>query len=180
MKNTMVKILVAFFLVISLLPSAQAEYNFSETWSVDLRSQVKVECRDSTLCEQLCNDQNTCVIKNSTCKDCISTGVKMTYFFSSIGKEIVTNHQEVTAYEFIDFLINGKFIAFTASNVYNQFDSVQSNALAKKFKLLCPNDYESPMAFFHVEKRELELNNAKYVTCGTKIYELVNNAEILE
>lgn len=169
------------FLVITLQSGAQAGFDFTETWSVDLRSQVTVECSEkSIVCEQLCNNARICVLKNSICKDCISTGIKMTYFFSAFGKDITSSNNKVTIYEFIDFLINEKFIAFSANNVYNQFDSVQSDALAKRFKSMCPNDYETPMAFFSIQNKELEIQNARYVACGDSVYKLEINSSLLD
>ncbi len=181
----MKKILGYFFTVccfmIALQSGAYAEFDITETWSIDLRSQVTVECSaKSSVCAQLCNNDKICVLKNSTCKDCISTGVKMTYFFSAFGKDITSSDKQVTIYEFIDFLINEKFIAFSANNVYNQFDSVQSDALAKRFKSMCPNDYETPMAFFSIQNRELEIQNARYVTCGDSVYKLEINSSLLD
>lgn len=181
MKKIMNYLFVFCTLVFVLQGTAEANYNITETWSVDLRSQVTVECSSvSVLCQQLCNDTNKCVLKNSTCKDCISTGVKMTYFFSAIGKDITSSNNEVSVYEFVDFLINEKFIAFSANNVYNQFDSVQSDALATRFKSMCPNNYATPMAFFKIDKRELDINNARYVTCGDKIYKMEVNTLLLD
>lgn len=181
MKKIMNCLFAACTLMFVFQGTAQASYDITETWSDDLRSQVTIECNSlSTLCQQLCNNTKKCVLKNSTCKDCISTGIKMTYFFSAIGKDITTNNNEVSVYEFIDFLLNEKFIAFSANNVYNQFDSIQSDALAIRFKSMCPNSYETPMAFFKIDKRELDINNARYVTCGDSIYKLEVNTSLLE
>lgn len=160
---------------------ALANYSINETWSKDLRSQVTIECSaNSSVCQQLCNDAKICVVKNSTCKDCISTGVKMTYFFSTFGKDINSYGDEVSIYEFIDFLTNAKFIAFSSNTIYNQFDSAQSDALATRFKAMCPNSYEAPMAFFEIQNRELDIRNAKYVTCGDSIYRLEINSSLLK
>jgi hypothetical protein len=143
--------------MIALQSGAHAGFDITETWSVDLRSQVTVECSaKSSVCAQLCNNDKICVLKNSTCKDCISTGVKMTYFFSAFGKDITSSDKQVTIYEFIDFLINEKFIAFSANNVYN------------------------PMAFFSIQNRELEIQNARYVTCGDSVYKLEINSSLLD
>lgn len=160
---------------------ALANFKVTENWNENLRSQVLVECNNLTnVCIQLCNNEKSCILKNSTCKDCISTGVKMTYFFSAFGKDITSKNEEVSAYEFIDFLINEKFIAFSANSIYNQFDSAQSDALDKKFRAMCPNKYESPVAFFKIENRELDIKNARYVTCGDFVYKLEVNSSLLE
>lgn len=180
MKNIIKSLFLMTLLFVVLQTKSYAGYNFTETWSTDLRSQVEVECKDTNACVQLCSNEKKCVIKNSVCKDCISTGIKMTYFFSAFGKDLVASKNEISVYEFIDFLLNQKFIGFSAKNVYNQFDSAQSDALAKRFKAMCPNKFETPMAFFEIENRELEMKNARYVTCGTKIFALENNSVLLD
>ncbi|MBY0413981.1 MAG: hypothetical protein K2Q18_07440, partial [Bdellovibrionales bacterium] len=157
-----IEFLIKFCVIMFAVPKfALADYNVSEIWSTDLRSQIKVECSTTTnLCVQLCNNAASCVLKNSTCKDCISTGVKMTYFFAAFGKDIVAKNLKVDSYEFIDFLTKETFIAFSANSIYNQFDAAQSDALAARFKALCPNKYQSPLAFFQIENRELNIKNA--------------------
>lgn len=180
MKRMTERLLTVIFLFAFFSLNAKADYRFTESWSADFRSQVKVECRDTNACTQLCNNEAICLIKNSICKDCISTGVKMTYFFASFGKDLVSSKREVSIYEFIDFLLNEKFIGFSAKNIYNQFDSAQSDALDRRFKTMCPNKYETPMAFFKIENRELEMKNARYLSCGNKIFELENNSELLD
>ena len=179
--NKLIKYMLRAFLVLLISQSAFAHYEINEIWSADLRSQVKVECSSYTnVCKQLCNNAKTCTLKNSTCKDCISTGVKMNYLFSSFGKDIRSNNEEVSIYEFVDFLINETFIAFSADNIYNQFDSAQSDALAQRFKVMCPNEFKTPLAFFKIEKRVLDIHNARYVTCGDSIYRLELNSSLLE
>ena len=169
------------FLFVMLQGAAFANYEINEAWSTDNRSQIKVECSSYTnVCKQLCNNQKVCVLKNSTCKDCISTGVKMTYLFSSFGKDLNSNDDEVSIYEFVDFLINDTFIAFSPSNIYNQFDSAQSDALAERFKVMCPNKFKTPIAFFKIENRVLDIQNARYVTCGDSVYRLELKSSLLE
>jgi hypothetical protein len=182
MKKLLGYVLTICTVMIVLQNGAKASYTIAETWNADLRSQITVECSPLTsVCQQLCNNAKTCVLKNSTCKDCISTGIKMTYFYAAFGKDINSDdNSEVTIYEFVDFLLGGNFIAFSANNIYNQFDSAQSDALAQRFKSMCPNGYETPIAFFKIEKRELDIQNAKYVTCGEHIYKLEINSSLLE
>lgn len=168
------------FMLILLQSSVFANYEVNEAWSTDLRSQVKVDCSKYTnVCKQICNNSKTCTLKNSTCKDCISTGVKMTYLFSSFGKDINSN-EEVSVYEFVDFLLNETFIAFSSSNIYNQFDAANSDAMAARFRVMCPNGFQNPIAFFKIEKRHLDIQNARYVTCGSTIYKLEAKSLLLE
>lgn len=169
------------FLFIILQSIAFANFEINEVWSSDLRSQITVACSSYTnVCKQLCNNQKICTLKNSTCKDCISTGVKMTYLFSSFGKDIGSDNDEVSIYEFADFLLNETFIAFSANNVYNQFDAVQSEALSQRFRVMCPNNFSSPVAFFKINNRVLDIQNARYVTCGDSVYRLEVNSSLLE
>lgn len=181
MKNLMKNILKFCFFSLVLQTSVFANYQVNETWSSDLRSQITINCsRYTNVCKQLCDDSKSCILKNSTCKDCISTGVKMTYLFSAFGKDINSNNDEVSIYEFVDFLLNETFIAFSANNIYNQFDAAQSDALASRFKVMCPNKFETPLAFFKIEKRVLDIQNARYVTCGDSIYRLEIKSALLE
>ena len=161
--------LLSFFIV----NSAFANYEITEIWSQDLRSQIKISCSQYTnVCKELCGTAKACLLKNSTCKDCISTGIKMNYLFNAFGRELRGKDREVSIYEFVDFLREGSFIGFSAQNIYNQFDSVQSDALAEKFKLMCPNKYVSPMAFFEIKNRVLKIENARYISCGSAILKL--------
>lgn len=181
MKNIMMNTIKACFMILLFQASAFANYEINEVWSADLRSQIKIDCSTYTnVCKQMCNNAKSCTLKNSTCKDCISTGVKMTYLFSSFGKDISSNNDEVSVYEFVDFLLNETFIAFSAQNIYNQFDSAQSDALAERFKVMCPNKFKTPMAFFKIEKRVLDIQNARFVTCGDSIYRLEINSSLME
>ncbi len=177
MKHIYTKII---FLTWLLASSAFAHYEITESWSQDLRSQIKISCSSYTnVCKDLCGDAKSCLLKNSTCKDCISTGIKMNYLFTSFGKELVGKDHEVSIYEFVDFLKEGSFIGFSAQNIYNQFDSVQSDALAQKFKLMCPNQYQLPMAFFEIKNRVLEIEKARYISCGSTILKLEVDSSIL-
>jgi hypothetical protein len=174
-------LLKTLFLLIGLMASsAFANYEITESWSQDLRSQIKISCSQYTnVCKELCGEAKSCLLKNSTCKDCISTGIKMNYLFTSFGKELVGKDHEVSIYEFVDFLKEGSFIGFSAQNIYNQFDSVQSDALAEKFKLMCPNRYLSPMAFFEIKNRVLSIENARYISCGSTILKLEVDTSML-
>lgn len=173
---------IIVLIVISSINLAIANYEVNEVWSKDLRPQIKVSCsKYSNVCKKLCDNEKNCLLKNSSCLDCISTGVKMNYLFSSIGKDISTNvDHEVSIYELLDFLVEGHFMAISPNNIYNQFDSINSDALAEKFRLLCPNGYQSPVAFFYIESRELKIQNARYVTCGDSVFKLEVDSFLLE
>ena len=104
----------------------------------------------------------------------------MTYIFSSFGKALNTFNDEVSIYEFVDFLINDTFIALSPNNIYNQYDSVQSDAITERFKTMCPNNFKNPIAFFKIENRVLEIQNAKFVTCGDSVYRLELKSSLIE
>lgn len=173
MKKIIAQCLSIVFLAFIFSSSSKASFDVTETWNTDLRSQVVISCDEYTrLCIDLCNNAKSCYLKNSTCRDCISTGIKMTYFFSAFGKEISGAKEEVSQYEFVDFLSNESFIAIGPNNIYNQFDAAQTDALLEKFKSMCPNKASSPVAFFKIENKNLVVKNAKYITCGSAIYRL--------
>lgn len=182
MKKLFASIFKVGIMLIVLQTAAFANYEINEVWSDNLRSQVKIECSAYTnVCKQICKDQKVCILKNSTCKDCISTGVKMTYLFSSFGKDINgSTNGEVSIYEFVDFLLNETFIAFSANNIYNQLDSAQSNALAERFQVMCPNKFETPLAFFKIDNRVLNIENARFITCGGSVYRLEVNSSLIK
>jgi len=176
------KILILIFLFTCFLQSsAFANFSINETWSSDLRPQVQVECAVYTnLCQELCNNQKNCTLKNSTCKDCISTGVKMNYLFSAFGKDMTSSKEIVSTYEFVDFLLKGSFLAIGPNTIYNQFDSAQSEALIEKFSSMCPNKNKNPTVFFSIESKNLIIKNAKYITCGKIIYRMKIETNLLE
>lgn len=181
MKKIIVQCLSIVLFAVIFSNSSKASFDVSETWNADLRSQVVITCDEySRLCIDLCNNTKLCYLKNSTCRDCISTGVKMTYFFSAFGKEISGAKEEVSQYEFVEFLSNESFIAIGPNNIYNQFDAAQTNALLEKFKSMCPNNAPSPVAFFKIENKNLIVKNAKYITCGSAIYRLEVKSVLLD
>lgn len=181
MKTTLTFFVKIVFMFILIQSYAFANFNITETWNADLRSQVQVECSPYTnICKELCGDLKICYLKNSTCKDCISTGVKMNYLFSAFGKEIMGSKETVSTYEFVDFLLKETFIAIGPSTIYNQFDSAQSDALVEKFKAMCPNKSSNPTTFFKIENKILVIKNARYITCGKTIYRLNVKSDLLE
>lgn len=173
---------IFIFIILSLFTSVGlASYEISESWDSNLRPVLNFKCSSKTnVCNHLCNDPQICSVRTSTCTNCISSGIRMSYLFNAFGKDISRSEDEVSIYELIDFIKKRQFITFSAKSIYNQFDSASSNAPEARFSTLCDNGFKSPVTFFESEGRELNVSKARFLFCGTRIYRLKVHSHLID
>jgi hypothetical protein len=154
-------ILISFFQFTHL--SAQ-EINIH--WNDDFRKEISIMCpEDHAFCSNLCGSDNTCILEEGFCRNCIGTGLKVYRFISELGKTIKPKIEINQSEEVIPFLKNGNFATLTSRDVYNVIDSFDSLAVIRKFESLCPEESLSQIVFFELAPLTRDIRRPHFVYC---------------
>lgn len=170
------------YFIIHFLFKINLSFGFvaSENWLPDNTPNIIFECsKEERFCLELCNQESQCSIKEKICKNCIGTSILMTNIFEEMGVQYRNNGIEVNPYEFIDFLRKKNFVSFTSRSIFNQTDSFDSPSMKNRFQGLCSGKSEYPVVFFDLKENSNLLKSAKYVTCGSEIFKMTSDPEII-
>ncbi|MDD4974340.1 MAG: hypothetical protein PHY93_08300 [Bacteriovorax sp.] len=175
------KLLIAFiFVSLNFIPPAKAGWSASEYWDESYSPKLKIICdKDESLCNQLCNIETGCEINQVVCRDCIGTSILMTNIFEGMGTSYRSTSENISTYEFVDFLKQGMYVTFSSKSIYNQTDSYDSATLKEKFLSLCPENTDNALVFFSLGHASNVLDEVKYVTCDSNIFRMNDNPDIV-
>lgn len=171
---------VFIFLSFNFVQPAHARWAASEYWGEDNSPKLKFSCdKNDGLCNQLCNKENNCEIQQVICRDCIGTSILMTNIFEEMGTRYRSTSEDVSNYEFIDFIKLGMYVTFSSKSIYNQTDSYDSENLKAKFLSLCPLKTQTSLVFFSLKNASKVLDEVKYVICDNSIFRMSDNPDII-
>lgn len=152
--------------------------NYESVWTEDFRKNVIMSCSEEEFqCEDLCG-QKTCEIKEKVCRNCIGSDVYVTHIFRDMGRSFRNLGNEVSYYEVLERLSEGKFATFTSRSIYNQIERFDSVGLRKKFQSLCSNETEYPVVVFKIAEVSRKLEEVQFVICGNQAFEMTDEAVI--
>ena len=175
------KILIIYLLLISC--SKIYAWEALESWNENYEQELVINCApEDQICQQLCNETSSCRIPAKSCKDCVGTGILMSYFYQEVGKWFVNSNEEISEKEFINTVNQENFVILTNKSPYNIFSPINDLKMEKAFNNLCYGDNESyPLVVGELNRFQV-LTSIKYVIChlvdGAIIYRLNSIPEI--
>lgn len=158
-----------FILLILVSFNASAFIKFEVRWTEAFRKELVLGCAnfDST-CLSLCQQNNSCVIQESSCRDCIGTGLRMSRIIGEIGKGIRSDNRVVSVNRLLDLVHEGNFVTLVPNDVYNVIDGVNSLSALKKFEALCPPKSVKQIMFFSVDPDSRKIAKPEFVVCEVR------------
>ena len=167
-------------LILSFPQMTFASWGFNEFGDQNNSPKLKITCdsKDS-YCSQICNNESSCEIRQTACRDCIGTSLLMTNIFEDMGISYRSTNEIVSNYELVDFLQLGLFVTFSSKSIYNQTDSYDSDGLRAKFLSLCPLNAENSLVFFSLKNKTRVIDEVKYVICDGVVFKMSDDPDII-
>jgi len=175
------KILIIYVLLISC--SNIYAWEAIESWNNSYEQELLINCaQEDQICQKLCDQAPTCRLPTNNCKNCVGTGILMSYFYQEVGKWFVNSNEEISEQEFIKIVSQKNFVILTNQSPYNIFGPINDPRMEKAFNRLCYGDAESyPVVIGELNNFQM-LTSIRYVIChledGAIIYRLNSIPEI--
>ena len=95
------------------------------------------------LCFEACNQENSCEIQESYCRNCAGTqNIKLKRIHDSVGTSLIATGEPRSDVEFSEIIKKRNFITLSSQTIYNFSGVYDGNQARAQFKYLCPNLYE--------------------------------------
>jgi hypothetical protein len=172
-------------IILLLLSLSASAWEAQEDWNSDLEQVLLINCNsDEAVCVSTCGDSYQCRVPAELCRNCVGTGILLSYFYQEVGRWFVNSGEKLTSLQLNGLLKDGKFILLTANSPYNIFTSLNDLKIERNFNSLCPAGYDSfPVVLGALNERR-EFSSVSAVIChgdnGAEVYRMkpTPNAEI--
>jgi hypothetical protein len=160
----------ALILFTILLSGSALSIELDSRWNYKFEKEVILTCsEDEFFCEDLCESKDSCVIKESVCRDCIGSTPYLTHVFNQLGRAIVKS-DEAQVEDLVELLKSEHFSTITSKSVYNHVDRYGTDKLADKFGALCDFTADKPVMVFEVKEVSNLMGTPKFLVCGSEIF----------
>jgi len=173
-------------LLIFILTSNNAyTISLKSGWDFTLKKSLKISCGENEefFCEQVCGKEGFCSIREKFCRNCAGDNLFLKDFFNQLGIKYHNSGEEVSPYEFIDFLLLGNFYSLSSRSIFNLNTTYNHPKIVKKFKQLCGEQSLDQIVFLKLEEHSRLSREVKYLACqsqvGLKFYYMSSRPEIL-
>ena len=174
-------LIISFYL---LTISSGNAFSVTSDWNPFFVKEVAINCSEGDyFCQDYCGKKSQCLIEEEFCRNCVGSDLYLTYIFNHVGKTIVRAEEEISEYEFIDFINKGMFSTISAKSVYNHVERFNGDLIKGKFQKLCsPYNDEYPIIFYNIEEVSFLLEKPEFLVCndsttGIKIFKMGTPAD---
>lgn len=175
------KIIVSLFLLILSVPAFSWEVQ--ENWSNDYNQEVLINCdSQEKICTNICQDPYQCNVSLNSCKNCIGTGILLSYFYQEVGKWFMNSGVQIPDEQFVKLLQSRNIVLLTHDSPYNIFTPINDMGIERAFNSLCPEKFDSfPVVVGELDKGN-ELARISAVVChgtrGAKVYKINTKPQV--
>lgn len=169
-------------LIIALVLVSQFSYGYSveSNWNDSYEKELSFYCIEGdTLCNDLCQDDKICKIKEETCHNCIGTSITVTYIFNYMGKAYTNTEIEMNEADVLEKLTAGDFVSFSSRSIYNHVDRFNSSTLKRNFRSLCTDGTRYPIVMFNKTPISQKVGDVKFVFCDSGVFEMKFGADVI-
>lgn len=153
----MKKIILALSTVLFALCTNAVELKSKLTLSDngEMQKYLEVTCQpNSTVCQNLCGQQQICQVPEVLCEDCVSQKSQLMYtIFTDINSIFKADIMFISEEQLIGFLKRRKFISIPHDIFLNMFTPEKKELLKKEFEKLCYINVESATLLATVNSR---------------------------
>ena len=104
---------------------------------------INCEGKKESFCLKTCNQENSCEIQESYCRNCAGTqNIKFKRIYDSVGTSLIATGEPRSDEEFSEIIKKGNFITLSSQTIYNFSGVYDGNQARAQFKYLCPKLYE--------------------------------------
>jgi hypothetical protein len=169
-----------YILILLFKLSTASAFQSSEFWDQQNRLHLNFQCTNAEpFCFDLCQKNETCSFEEKVCVNCVGTSLLITSIFEQMGSLFQNTNEEISSYEFIDFIKQKKFVSFSSKSPFNQFESYDSPALKSRFQSLCGNQTDYPLVLFELNERSQTLKKIKFVICDDRVFRMTDSPDII-
>jgi len=121
----------------------------------EMQKYLEVTCQpNSTVCQNLCGQQQICQVPEVLCEDCVSQKSQLMYtIFTDINSIFKADIMFISEEQLIGFLKKRKFISIPHDIFLNMFTPEKKELLKKEFEKLCYINVESATLLATVNSR---------------------------
>ena len=160
----MMKLII--FVTLYLISSTTHAWEAIESWNQFYQQELIINCEnEESLCQNLCNRRSQCILPSNECKDCVGTGILISYFYQEVGRWFMNSQDKVSEKELIDFIQEENFILLTDKSPYNIFSPINDLKTERAFHSLCKEGPGSYPVILGELNDQQELQSIKYVIC---------------
>lgn len=170
-------------LLLTLICTQVSAVSLSNNWVNEdaFTKKVTIRCsEEDNECRNFCGRSDACTYIEKPCRNCLGSNLKMTYVFTEIGRAYRNDGISYRWDHIFDLIKAGRFVSLTSKSIYNHVTRFNALSMRRRFSALCEDAGReiTPIALFSVDAVG-ELEEPKYVVCGSEIYGLVHDPLIL-
>lgn len=175
------RLILSLFIFLVSLPAFSWEAQ--EHWGKELNQELLINCESNEkVCTNTCNDSYQCYVPLNLCKNCIGTGILMSYFYQEVGKWFVNSGVQIPEAQFLKLIENRNIVLLTHNSPYNIFTPVNDMGIEKSFNSLCPDKFDSfPLVIGELDQGQ-ELKKISAVIChgaqGAKVFKINTKPQV--
>jgi hypothetical protein len=157
---------LVLLVMLNLMSLTAHAWEAIESWSQFYQQELITNCENEDLfCQKLCNQPSQCILTSNNCKDCVGTGILISYFYQEVGRWFINSQDKVSEEELIDFIQQKNFILLTDRSPYNIFSPINDAQTERAFHSLCKEGPGSYPVILGELNHQQELQSIKYVIC---------------
>ena len=158
-------------LLLMMISFQVSAVSLETVWTMSSEKELHLYCAqtEDETCLQFCGDES-CIVSEPVCKNCVGTSVTMTYIFKEMGRVYIAG-EKLDDYYLYDLLNNQNFVSLTSRSVYNLVYSFNASSLRRQFRSLCNDGTAYPVAFFS-KNAAGEISRPDALWCESGVFEL--------
>ena len=154
-----------------------------EEWNTNLNQEMLLNCdQGDTVCLKTCGDEFQCRIQAGFCKNCVGTGLLLSYFYQEVGRWFVSSPEKISEDDFALMLKKQNFVLLTADSPYNIFTPIRDPLTDRAFNSLCPSKLDSFSVVVGTLTGKKELGSISAVIChgenGAEIFKMKSSPNV--
>ncbi|WP_127717424.1 hypothetical protein [Halobacteriovorax sp. HLS] len=167
-------------IALTLVSQLAFGYTVESSWNDSYQKELSFYCVEGdNLCQDLCENNSVCTIREETCHNCIGTSISITYIFNYMGKAYTNTEVEKNEYDVLSTLQSGNFVTFSSKSIYNHVDRFNSSALKRNFRSLCSDGTRYPIVLFNKNTRNQRVGDVQFVFCDNGVFEMSFGADVI-
>lgn len=109
-------------------------------------TQVLCDGAETTLCQDLCHQDNDCRRVEPYCLNCAGTASGfLRTLFTQISQNYTASQREISSEKVMQYLGNQSYILIGAKSVFNYYNTMNSGEFLVSMRALCPQASDDPL-----------------------------------